>query len=310
MPQGLSRRRRGLIGGLLLALPCVLAGPDPALDPERVARGELVLRAAGCAACHTDPEDPEAFLAGGRALETPFGTFHAPNITPDPEHGIGRWRVHDLDHALRHGRAPDGSAYFPVLPFTSYTRMSTEDLAALWAYLVTRPAVSRPNRPHDLPWWLRWRGLATLWQWLYFDAERFEPDPKRDARWNRGAYLVEALAHCAECHSPRTWLGAIDEGRRFAGTRSGPEGKPVPNITPDRETGIGRWSVSDLAYYLETGMDPDGDFAGGLMAEVIDSGIGHLPPEDLEAIAVYILSLPPIRHAVDSGSEDQRDEFD
>ncbi len=296
---------------MILAALAALALPAHAAPPsERVQRGEQVLRAGGCAACHTDPDRPDQFLAGGRALETPFGTFYAPNITPDPRHGIGGWRLEDLDRALRHGLAPDGGAYYPVFPYTTYTRMSDEDLAALKAYLDTVPPVARPNRPHRLPWWLAWRGVARLWQWLYFEPGRHRPDPKHDARWNRGAYLVEALAHCAECHSPRTRLGAVDPRLRYAGTAQGPEGKPTPNITPDRETGIGRWSVADLADYLETGMDPGGDFAGGLMAEVIDQGTSHLPAEDREAIATYILSLSPIRHRVKSPKRSSQDEFD
>ncbi|ROR35193.1 c-type cytochrome [Inmirania thermothiophila] len=279
---------------LLLAL--LAAGPAPAADgagaADAVARGAYLVRAAGCKACHTAEGGPA--FAGGRALETPFGTFHTPNITPDPETGIGRWSDRDFVRALREGLAPDGSHYYPAFPYTSYTGIRDEDLLAIKAYLFSLPPVRRPNRPHALPFPVSQRWLLGPWKRLFFEPGPLVDDPSRPAWWNRGRYLVRALGHCGECHSPRNLAGAMDEDRFLAGNPDGPEGEVVPNITPDRETGIGRWRVGDLVEVLRSGMLPDGDFVGGAMGEVIDEGTSHLTDADLEAIARYLLSLPPI----------------
>jgi mono/diheme cytochrome c family protein len=272
------------------------AGADPAA--ALVARGRYLYHAAGCENCHTDRRHKGAPLAGGRRLATPFGVFYAPNITPDPEHGIGRWREEDFLRALREGISPRGEHYYPVFPYTSYTRMTDEDLRALWAYLRGVPPVAQPNRPHELPWYLGFRPLIAVWKWLYFTPGPWRPDPTRPPVWNRGAYLVEAVGHCGECHTPRNFLGGLRSDLHLAGTASGPEGGVVPNITPDRATGIGRWRRAELAYYFETGMTPDGDFAGDQMAEVIEYGLSRLSQEDRLAMADYLLSLPPIAHAV------------
>jgi mono/diheme cytochrome c family protein len=291
---------------------CATAGVSAAqTDPIR--QGEYVLRAAGCVACHTDTENDGPFLAGGRRLETPFGVFHSPNITPDPEHGIGRWTETDFIAALSEGLAPDGSHFYPVFPYTSYTRMGAGDMRALWAYLGTVKAEARPDRPHDLPWYLRWRGLVRGWKWWGFEPGPLPDRADRSASWNRGAYLAEALGHCGECHTPRDWLGAPVAAMHLAGTRDGPEGEAVPNITPDRRTGIGRWSRDDLLYFLETGGTSDGDYTGGLMAEVVDESTRHLTAADREALATYLLSLPPIDNAVskpEKKTKQPRGEFD
>jgi mono/diheme cytochrome c family protein len=261
--------------------------------------GEYLFRAAGCAACHTDVDNDGPLLAGGRALSTPFGTFYSPNITPDPVHGIGNWSDDDFVRALREGVAPDGSHYYPSFPYTSYTRMRREDMLAIKEYLFSLAPVARPNRPHELPWYISFRPLLWFWKRMYFDAGEFEPLADHPATWNRGAYLVLALGHCAECHSPRNYLGAIDAGMQFAGARHGPGGKPVPNITPDVPTGIGDWPRGDLAYFLMTGALPDGDYTGGEMAEVIDEGLSRLDRSDLDAMAEYLRSLAPVTHRIE-----------
>lgn len=266
---------------------------------SEVEQGEYIFHASGCFSCHTDVDNDGPALAGRRALQTPLGTFYSPNITPDPEHGIGSWSDEDFIRALREGVAPDGSHYYPAFPYTSYTKMRREDMLALKAYLFSREPVARPNRPHDLPWYLSFRPTLWFWKQLYFDEGELEEVVDRPPTWNRGAYLVLALSHCAECHSPRNRLGAIESEMRFAGTAEGPGGGAVPNITPDVETGIGGWPRGDIAYYLQTGADPDGDYAGGDMAEVIDAGLSHLDRSDLEAIAVYLRSLAPVAHAVE-----------
>jgi mono/diheme cytochrome c family protein len=279
----------------------------PVADPL-VKRGEYIYRVAGCENCHTDREAGGALLAGGRALKTPLGTFHAPNISPDQQTGIGRWSETDFFRALRDGVSPSGQHYYPSFPYAAYTRLSDDDVRALWAYLGTRPAVRQPNREHDLPWFLRFRSLLAGWKRLYFSPGAFTPRGEKSAEWNRGAYLVQAAAHCGECHTPRNALGGFRDGFYLAGTRDGADGGVVPNITPDKKTGIGRWRASELVEYLESGMTPDGDFAGDLMTEVIDHGLKHLTRADRRAIAVYVLDQPPVEHAVRKAKKKKKDD--
>jgi mono/diheme cytochrome c family protein len=277
----------------LLALAVTAAAPEAAVaqvpDPGLLARGELVFHVGGCTNCHTSKDGPA--LAGGAAIASPYGSFYAPNITPDPETGIGGWSEADFVRAMREGVAPDGSAYYPAFPYTSYTRMSDEDLKALWAYLGTVAPVRQPSKPHDLsfPFNLRW-GMR-LWQWAFFEPERFVPDPAKDATWNRGAYLVQGPGHCAECHTPRTFYGVLEEDRAFAGAQLGKE--KVPNITSDPEAGLGKWSASDISTVLKLGMLPDGDFVGSEMAKVVNNATSKLPDADVAAIVAYVKSLPP-----------------
>ncbi|HEY5598718.1 MAG TPA: cytochrome c, partial [Kiloniellales bacterium] len=178
---------------------------------DAVARGAYVFRAAGCYACHTDSKNKGAPLAGGRALVTPFGTFYTPNITPDPATGIGAWPVADLARALREGLAPDGSHFYPAFPYTSYTGMIDQDVGDLRAYLMAQPPVVQANRPHELYLPFRLRALVSVWKWLFFTPGRLAEEPTRDAAWNRGAYLVQALGHCGECHTPRDALGGLNK---------------------------------------------------------------------------------------------------
>ncbi len=271
------------------------AGDDEALKK----RGAYVLRASGCVTCHTDAENDGAFLAGGRPLETPFGTFYSPNITFDAEHGIGAWDEKDFHRALRHGVAPDGSSYYPVFPYTTYTRMRREDMHALWVYLGTVEKSARENTPHDLVWYMRSRLANRAWKILFFRPGVYHRDSRRSKEWNRGAYLVTAMAHCGECHTPRTVFGNVDNDRAYSGTKDGPEGESVPNITPDEDTGIGDWDRSELTDYLSEGLMPDGDYAGGAMADVVDDGLSYLKPGDIDAIAEYIESVKPVRNEVE-----------
>ena len=279
-------------------------------ESARIEHGEYIFRAAGCAGCHTDVDNDGAFLAGGRALETEFGTFYTSNITPHPDHGIGRWSNEDFIRALTEGISPEGKHYYPTFPYTSYTKMHRQDILDLWAYLRTVPAVAQSNQFHELSWYLNSRYINLLWKLVYFDAGEHEPRADRSDQWNRGSYLSQALSHCSECHTPRGILGALDQEWLNAGVKNGPEGEVIPNITPDRKTGIGRWNEDDLAYFLETGATPDGDYTANLMAEVIDEGLRYLNREDLHAIAHYILSLPPLEHAVKRQNKKRRGEFE
>ncbi len=275
----------------VLALPiAAAAGPTD----EVVARGQYLLHAGGCLSCHTEDADGATPLAGGRALPTPFGTFFSPNITPDPVTGIGGWSDADFLRAFWDGLAPDGSHYYPAFPYPAYTGISRADLLAIKAYLFSLPPVTRRNQPHELPWYLRSRAILGLWKLMYFTPVRFVAEADRAAEWNRGAYLVRHLGHCAECHSPRTVLGAVDRQAELAGNPKGGEGERVPNITPDRDSGIGKWIAADIELFLEVGMLPDGDFAGGSMSEVIDDNTSRLTAADRAAVAAYLRALPPL----------------
>lgn len=264
---------------------------DPA---ELRERGQYMVYAAGCISCHAGEEGESEHLVGGRAFATVYGTFYAPNITPHPEHGIGQWTEEQFRRALREGVAPDGRRYFPVFPYTAYTRMRDDDIRAMWAYLSSRPAVARPSRAHGTDWYLQLPLAMRLWRLLHFSPGPWQDDPDRSAQWNRGAYLAEALGHCGECHTPRGLMGNLHVERKYAGTSIGVDDDSVPNITPHPEDGIGKWDQDDLAYFLESGMTPEGDYTGGMMSEVIDNGQQHLTAADRKAIATYVFSLPPL----------------
>src|SRR5690606_30180568 len=272
------------------APPEIAAAGDPA-------RGEYVLRLGGCVTCHTDEENGGAFLAGGRAVTSPFGTFYAPNITPDPATGIGGWSTGAFVRAMTEGISPGGHPYFPAFPYTSYTRMQLQDLVDLKAYLDTLEPAENRAPAHDLPFPYGFRPLLKGWQLLFFEEGAFRPDPERSDAWNRGAYLVNGPGHCVECHTPRNALGGLERERLLAGTNQGPEGKPVPNITPHPEDGIGGWSRTDLVFALKTSILPDGDVLGSAMAAVVEDATSHWTDEDLNAVAEYLLSLEPLADA-------------
>jgi len=282
---------------MLLALLVFLCYPTTApASRTAVEQGRYLFYAAGCAGCH-NREQP---LAGGSPVETPFGTFYTPNISPDPEYGIGSWTKEDFFRALDYGVSPSGESYFPAFPYTSYTRMTDSDKSALWSYLKSQSAVSKQNRPHELSLLLFSRKLAALWKMGHFTAGTYTKDPTKSPKWNRGAYLASAVGHCTECHTPRGPLGGLRNNFYLAGSRHGPEGGRVPNITPDPYTGIGRWSHEDLTTFLATGRRPDGSQAQGLMAEVLATSIMQLTDDDRDALATYLLALTPIRHDVAS----------
>lgn len=284
-----------LLGGgafHVLTAPRTLAEEDvPAHQPD-LANGERMFWAGGCASCHAVPDGEAIDLGGGQALETPFGTFHVPNISPDETHGIGGWSAESFLNAMLRGVSPSGQHYYPSFPYTSYQRMAKTDVLDLFAYISTLPASDNEVRSHEMrfPYTIR-RGIG-LWKRRHMDGESFEPDPAQSEAWNRGAYLVEGPAHCGECHTPRNALGGLRHERAFAGGAA-PEGDGrVPNITPHPD-GIGSWSERDIVYSLETGFTPDFDTFGGSMVAV-QRAIARLPDEDREAIAVYLKSLEPL----------------
>jgi len=286
---------------LLLAL--VVLTPASAEDPSAIVavqRGEHVFRLSGGCSCHTDLKNNGAFLAGGRPLKTSFGTFYAPNITPDEQTGIGTWKETDFIRAMTEGIGKNGEHLFPAFPYTSFTRMKRRDLKDLWAYLATVPSVNKKNRDHDLLPLLGFRFGVGLWKALYFVPGTFYVERTQSKTFNRGAYIVQALGHCGECHTPRNFAGGFNWNLGLAGSADGAEGRLAPNITPDVQTGIGDWSASDIAYYLKTGARPDGDIAGGPMGEIIDQGFRYATDSDLDAVAEYLKALRPTMHRVET----------
>ena len=274
----------------LTATPVALAVPAGPYTPN-LANGLVVFNAGGCASCHAVPDQPDRMrLGGGLAIPSPFGTFYAPNISPDENDGIGRWTEAEFVTAVTKGVSPGGQHYFPAFPYTSYAHARIVDVRDLFAYLKTLAPVPGKVRGHDLPFPFNIRRNVGIWKLLFFDSKPFAPDMSRSAQWNRGAYLVNGLGHCAECHSPRNLLGGIITAQRFAGGPN-PEGEGwVPNIT---QKGIGDWSVKDIEYFLKTGQMPDGDSAGGSMVRVIKN-TSQLSEADQAAMADYVKSLPPV----------------
>jgi len=254
-------------------------------------RGQYLAKAGGCLACHTEDRKDAAPFAGGRALKTPFGTFYGPNITPHPEAGLGRWSEADFMRAMRLGERPDGAHYFPAFPYPSFTKITDSDLRNLWAFLRTLAPSSRANRAHDLRFPFGWRILVKGWKWLFFTPGPTTSDNQRTPVVNRGAYLVQALGHCGECHTPRNFLGGQNRDRLLAGSKTGPDGKGVPNLTP---TKLKQWDDAELKEFLQTGLTPDGDVAAETMGEVIRNTTSQLTPEDLAAVVAYLRALPPL----------------
>lgn len=294
----------GIVFAAFAALPAWAVEPAPAGENEALKRGAYIFDAAGCKACHTDTKKKGPLLAGGRALGTPFGVFYGPNITPDPLTGIGKWSDGDFIRALRDGVSPAGDHYFPVFPYPSFTKMTERDMLDLKAYIFSLPPVNQPNRSHEVKFPFGFRFLLGFWKMLHFTPGTFKPDPSMSAELNRGTYLVKALGHCAECHTPRTMTGGLDLSKSMAGTVDGPDGETIPNITPDAATGIGEWDLGDIEFALETGIKLDGDVLGSLMAEVVENTTSRLTAADRRAIALYLKSLAPIDNLVDAEDED------
>jgi mono/diheme cytochrome c family protein len=272
----------------LLTRPTVLTAealegmaPDPA-------RGEYVFRAAGCASCHAaeGATGAEALkLGGGKAFASPFGTFYAPNISPDPTHGIGDWAPVDVVNALVNGVGKDGAHLFPALPYTSYGKMMLDDAVSLAAYLPTLPAVDTPSKPHEVPFPFNIRRTLGGWKMLFVSRAWAVPEVPDEAE--TGRYIAEALAHCGECHTPRNALGGLDTGSWLAGAPN-PSGQGnIPDIRPGKLT----WTEADLVTFFQSGFTPDFDTAGGTMAEVVRN-LGTLPEADLLSLARYLKAVP------------------
>ena len=285
-----------LVVGLMLMVTRPSGLPAGALPSHIVdtTNGARLFHAGGCASCHSTPEtnSEPPVLGGGLAMDTPFGTFLVPNISPDPNYGIGNWTTLDFVNAMHLGVSPGGSHYYPAFPYASYTRMSFEDLMDLKAYLDTLPEADNRNKDHQLgfPWNVR-AGIG-LWKLLNLDSAAVVSVPPEDDLLVRGRYLVEGPGHCAECHTPRNWSGGLNNGRWLAGAPN-PDGEgKVSNITPSKK-GLAAWSQGDIEYYLESGFTPDFDTVGGAMVEVQEN-MARLPAQDREAIAAYLKNIPAL----------------
>jgi len=274
--------------GVVIAWP-VGSAVTPIAIEGNVDRGAYLARASGCIACHTIFEAGGALLAGGAPLETPFGTFYPPNLTTDPEHGMGEWTAEQFAKAVRQGIGPDGTPYYPSFPYTFYADFSDQDIADLWAAFQTVPPVDEPAPENDVsfPFDQRW-GLK-LWRAAFFYDPDTEPIEGRSDAWNRGRELVRGAAHCGACHTPRNLAGGRDIGASFAGNAQLPGGSKAPAIRP-KDLVKNDWTVSNLAYALQTGITPSGDAFGGSMAEVVREGTRFLTPADREAMALFLLN--------------------
>ena len=257
-------------------------------DPKR---GAYILAAAGCIACHTDQKSGGGFLAGGPALNTPFGTFYAPNITPHPKSGIGGWSRDEFARAMTSGISPKGAHYFPSFPYTSYTGMRAQDIADLKRYLDTVAPIGQDNRPHDISWPFSDRRFLNGWKWLFFKPGVFMPDRKTTAQVQRGAYLVNVLGHCGECHTQRNVFGGRS-GNLLAGNTRGPDGEPVPGISGLTTRKTDAWTKDELITALQLGMTRSGDFLGASMAEVIQNSTSKLTAQDVAAMVEFLDTLP------------------
>jgi mono/diheme cytochrome c family protein len=256
----------------------------------QIARGELLARAGDCAVCHTAPGGVRN--AGGGRLATPFGTIVSSNITPDVETGIGSWSYHAFERAMRDGVDREGRHLYPAFPYTSFARLTDDDLHSLYAWLMTQPAVHSTAPPSELKFPFNLRFLMAGWNLLFLDGKPWRPDPARSAQWNRGGYLIQSAGHCTACHSPRNVFGAERNGAvMFAGGEV-IDGWRVPALNADSRAPI-PWTADDLVDYLHTGYSKHHGVAAGPMAPVIRDGLSQLPEEDVRAMAVYMASFGP-----------------
>lgn len=284
--------------GWCVAGPQAVATPAPTADsgthaqlddPALIARGKYLATIGDCSACHT-ARGGQAF-AGGRELPTPFGTVPSPNITPDPETGIGKWAFKDFWNALHNGESPGGKLLYPVFPYTSYTQVTREDARAIFAYLRSLPPVAQINKLPDLRFPYNIRKGLLVWRSLYFDPGVHQPDPDKSAQWNRGAYLVRGLGHCSACHTTRTSLGGTDKDQFLAGGMIPAQSWYAPNLSTAPGGGLAGWTNEDIVQLLKTGLSSR-SAALGPMAEVVRRSTQYLTDTDVQAIAVYLQSQP------------------
>jgi mono/diheme cytochrome c family protein len=253
----------------------------------QVARGKALTIAGDCASCHT--ADPAKPFAGGKRIDTPFGAITSSNLTPDPDTGLGRWSDEDFVRALRDGVAPDGSRYYPAFPYPNFTRLIRDDILAIRAYLGTLTPIRNTAPPPELRWPLNYRVLMRGWNYLFLKPGIAMPDQSKGTEWNRGRYLVEGIAHCGACHTPKNMFGADRRGQAFGGGLV--QGMFAPRLDGAARSGLKSWSADDIVEYLQSGRNGR-SHAGPLMSEVVVNSTSRMGDADVRAIAVYLKSLP------------------
>lgn len=274
-----------LLAGALMLEP--VAAQKGSAGFSEIQRGRYLATVGDCIACHTARGGED--FAGGRELPTPFGTLYGPNLTPDIETGLGDWTEEQFITAMTEGIGPEGQHYYPAFPYPYFTKVDREDLLAIWAYLNTLEPIYKPTPESEMAWPFSVREAMIGWNALFFDEEDIAPNPEQSEQWNRGAYLVEGLAHCGACHTPRNVFGAADEDQPLAGANI--QNWYAPNLGPDLQTGLGDWSEQDIVDYLKTGTTGE-EFAAGLMREVVEYSTQHMTIDDLQAIATYLKDFP------------------
>jgi mono/diheme cytochrome c family protein len=287
-------RRRAMRAIPAIMILCTAFAPRFALgqaraepSTETIARGKALTVAGDCASCHT--ADPAKPFAGGKRIDTPFGAIFSPNLTPDRDTGLGAWSDGEFYRALHYGVARDGSRYYPAFPYPNFTKLIRDDVLAIRAYLATLTPVRNTPPPPQLRWPLNYRVLMRGWNWLFFRPGIFQPDQQKSAQWNRGGYLVEGVAHCGACHTPKNILGADKRGRAYGGGLV--QGWFAPRLDNSARSGLKSWSVDDVAEYLQSGRNGR-SHADGLMAEVVVNSTSKISDSDVRAIAVYLKDLP------------------
>jgi mono/diheme cytochrome c family protein len=280
----------GVAAAWIITTPKSIAASALGPYAPNLVNGREMFYAGGCAACHATPgEQDRTKLGGGLGLKSPFGTFYAPNISSDLDDGIGRWSEADFVTAVMRGTSPRGEHYFPAFPYVSYQRMKLDDVRDLYAFMKTLPAVKGRVRGHDVSFPFNIRRAVGGWKFLFMDDKPFQADAAKSEQWNRGAYLVNGPSHCAECHSPRNFLGGIIQSQRFAGGPDYEGGGWVPNIT---QKALGDYTEDDFAYLLETGQTLKDSVGGGMVAVIRNTS--QLTDADRKAMAAYLKSLPPV----------------
>lgn len=288
---GIALLAAALVGWLnVRGEDALVADPGTPASPELIARGAYLARAGNCMGCHTERGGVE--YAGGRGVPTPFGTIYAPNLTPDPTHGIGAWTRAEFWRALHNGRARDGRLLYPAFPYPNYTRITRDDADAIFAFLRSLPPSNQANRAHTLQFPFDQQAALAVWRALYFRPAQIEPDATRSAEWNRGAYLVEGLGHCNACHASRNALGATASPLDLAGGLIPVQNWYAPSLASPREAGVGDWSDAHVVELLRIGISARGAVMGP-MGEVVSGSTQHLNDADLRAMVAYLKALAP-----------------
>jgi mono/diheme cytochrome c family protein len=280
-----------VIRSLLLAflVAALIGGPAAAdTDAGQIKRGEYLVHASDCVACHTVPGGD--LMAGRRPLPTPFGTLYSSNITPDPDYGIGKWTADQFYSMMHTGRSLDGGLIYPAMPFAAYTKMTRQDIDAIFAYLKSIPAIHKPDHEQELRFPYDNRSLLIGWRTLYFEEGEYKPDPSKSEDWNRGAYLVQGPGHCSMCHTAINALGGSSDSQAFEGGLIPLQNWYAPSLTSNAEAGLGDWSVEEIADLLRTGSSARGAVYGP-MADVVYNSLQYMTADDSRAMAVYLKSL-------------------